>query len=153
MNQPSQAPLGEIAPPHREAGSISIELAILLPAFVALTVLAIVLGRQMIAQNSVDLAAHDAARAASLERTAATAKAAAIDAARSTLLSQRTTCRTLHITVDTTQFSRPVGEPATVTATISCEVAFADVAMPGMPGSRTVRASFASPLDRYRSRS
>ena len=142
-----------LSPPGRpDPGSISVELAILLPAFLTLIVLAVVVGRQAIAQNAIELAAHDAARAASLSRTAAAAQTSATAAARDTLARQGLACAGLTIAVDTAEFSRPVGQPASVSATVVCRVSFADIALPGVPGTRTLSASFVSPLDQYRSR-
>jgi Flp pilus assembly protein TadG len=138
---------------NRDRGSVSLELAILLPAFIYLIVLAVVLGRQVIAQGAIDLAAHDAARAASLSRTADLAQSRARDAAADTLHQQGLACANLTVTVNTTQFAQPVGTPASVTVTVVCQVSFADLAaLPGVPGNRTLSASFVSPLDEYRSR-
>ena len=47
-----------------ERGSVSVEMAILAPVFVLLIIAAIVFGRTAIAANALDVAAHDAARAA-----------------------------------------------------------------------------------------
>jgi hypothetical protein len=105
-----------------------------------LIVLAAVAGRTAIAQNAVDLAAHEAARTASLARTA-TLDAQGLDCGDS-----------LDVAVDTSGFGAELGEPATVTATVSCTVSFADLVMPGVPGGKTVVATYVSPLDRYRSR-
>lgn len=137
-----------------DRGSISVELAILLPGFVYLIILAIVTGRQVIAQGAIDLAAHDAARAASLSRSAAVAQSRATAAAQDSLAQQGLACSALSVTVNTEQFARPVGTPATVSVTIACQLSFADLsALPGVPGSRTLTASFVSPLDQYRPRS
>ncbi|GAA3387615.1 TadE family protein [Cryptosporangium minutisporangium] len=136
-----------------EQGSIAVEFAILVPAFVLLIAVAAVVGRQTVAQTAIEGAAHDAARAASISRTAAAAQARGADAARSVLDEQGLHCDPVTITVDTSQFGRPVGQAAAVTATVSCSVAFSDIAVPGMPGNRTISATFTSPLDIYRSRS
>ncbi|SHN42706.1 TadE family protein [Cryptosporangium aurantiacum] len=136
-----------------EDGSIAVEFAILVPAFVLLIAVAAVVGRQTVAQTAIEGAAHDAARAASISRTAATAQARGDEAARSVLEDHGLHCDPVTITVDTGQFARPVGQPAAVTATVSCSVAFSDIAVPGMPGNRTLSATFTSPLDVYRSRS
>jgi len=56
------------------------------------------------------------------------------------------------VVVDTSQFATPPGEPATVTATVSCTVSLSSLALPGLPGSARLQASFTSPLDIYRSR-
>jgi len=138
--------------PPADRGSVSIELAILLPGFIALTLLAVMFGRETIAQSAVDLAAHDAARAASLARTAAQAAADGEAAARSTLDARNAACDVLSVSIDTTGFAVPAGTPAQVTATVSCVVPLSDLSLPGMPGSFTMTSTFTSPLDTYRSR-
>jgi hypothetical protein len=46
-----------------------------------------------------------------------------------------------------------VGQPGQVTATVTCTVRLSDLtAVPGMPGSRTLTATFVSALDPYRAR-
>ncbi|HKT00085.1 MAG TPA: TadE/TadG family type IV pilus assembly protein [Rugosimonospora sp.] len=138
---------------RRDRGSISVELAILLPGFVYLIVLAVVTGRQVMAQGAIDLAAHDAARAASLSRTAPLAQTRARAAALDTLAQQGLACNQLTVTVNTAGFAVPVGTPASVSVTVVCHVSFADLAaLPGVPGGRTLTASFVSPLDEYRAR-
>jgi hypothetical protein len=52
------------------------------------------------------------------------------------------------VTVDTAGFAAPVGTPATVTATVRCVVNLADLAVPGVPGTRTVTATATSPSTR-----
>jgi Flp pilus assembly protein TadG len=137
----------------REDGSIAVEVAILMPAFLLLIAVAAVIGRQTVAQTAIEGAAHDAARAASISRTAPTAKAHGEEAARSVLTDQGLHCDPVTVTIDTSQFARALGQPAAVTATVSCSVAFSDIAVPGLPGNRTLSATFTSPLDIYRSRS
>ena len=135
-----------------ERGSVAVEVAILTPGLLVLIVLAVVTGRTAIAQGAIDLAAHDGARAASLSRTAAGAQTSAHAAAEQTLAQQGLACTSLSVEVDTSQFTRPVGQPAAVRVTVTCLVSFADVALPGVPGSRQLSATFTSPLDQYRTR-
>jgi Flp pilus assembly protein TadG len=137
---------------RRDDGSLSVELAILLPAFIVLILLAIAYGRDTIAQSAVDLAAHDAAREASLSRNAVDAQTAATTSAQTTLGSSSTSCAAMTVTVDTSQFAIPVGQPATVSVTVTCTVSLADLALPGMPGSHVLTSTFSSPLDVYRGR-
>jgi Flp pilus assembly protein TadG len=137
---------------RRDDGSLSVELAILLPAFILLALIAVAFGRDTIAQSSVDLAAHDAARAASLARNATDAQSAASAAAHDTLDGSSTSCSAVTVTVDTSGFAIPVGQPATVSVTITCTVPLADLALPGMPASRVLTSTFSSPLDIYRGR-
>ncbi|WP_422737746.1 TadE/TadG family type IV pilus assembly protein [Micromonospora sp. WMMD729] len=149
-----------------ERGSVSIEVAVLAPAFIALMVLAGVAGRSAVAAEAVDAAAHDAARAASISRTAADGQEQARKAAQEQLDWHGLNCDgtpTLRfsgsvggdITGFDKAYSSALGQAATVTVTVECRVSFRDLrlnAIPGMPTENRVEASFTSPLDRYRSR-
>nr|WP_281179562.1 TadE/TadG family type IV pilus assembly protein [Micromonospora rosaria] len=160
-DQPGAAGRGRV-----ERGSVSVEVAILTPAFLALLVLAGVAGRTAIAAEAIESAAHDAARAASISRDPATARAAATDAARTQLDWQRLNCAGAPALTFTgsvggqtvsfdTAFDTTAGQPSAVSVRVTCTVSFADIrlpAVPGMPTERTVTAVFTSPLDRYRSR-
>ncbi|MET8282649.1 TadE/TadG family type IV pilus assembly protein [Micromonospora sp. NPDC005174] len=149
-----------------ERGSVSIEVAVLAPAFIALMVLAGVAGRSAVAAETIDAAAHDAARAASISRTAAEARRDARNAAQQQLDWRGLSCTdTPTLTFsgsvgrETTSFDEAygsaLGQNATVTVTVACRVSFRDLrlnAVPGMPSENRIEASFTSPLDRYRSR-
>lgn len=134
-----------------EAGDASLELVILAPAVFAILALVIAAGRTSIADGAVAAAARDAARQASLARTPGAAQAAALASASAALRQDGLDCSP-HVTVSTAGFSVPVGQPATVSAAVTCTVSLSDLLVPGMPGSRTLRASFASPLDPFRGR-
>ena len=64
-----------------DEGSAAIEAAIVLPALIMLLCLAIAGGRIVISGAKIDSAAEDAAREASIHRTAAAAQSAAQSAA------------------------------------------------------------------------
>lgn len=132
-------------------GNAALELVILAPVLLGLLGLVIAAGRTTIAQGSVDAAARDAARQASISLTPAVAQGAAQASARAALQQDGLDCAPV-VVVDTSQFATPPGEPATVTATVSCTVSLSSLALPGLPGSARLRASFTSPLDIYRSR-
>ncbi|MDR7278859.1 TadE/TadG family type IV pilus assembly protein [Catenuloplanes atrovinosus] len=144
---------------RRDRGSVSVEVAILTPAFIALIVTAFVVGRTATATNAVDLAAHDAARAASIARDAASADTAARAAAEKALAQQDVTCTNSNVISYGTPnsllgaFATPVGQPASVVVTVTCVISFADLGFPGVPGDRTKQATYESVLDTYRSRS
>ncbi|WP_406077711.1 TadE/TadG family type IV pilus assembly protein [Micromonospora sp. NBC_00858] len=149
-----------------ERGSVSIEVAVLAPAFIALMVLAGVAGRSAVAAEAIDAAAHDAARAASISRNSGTARAEARAAARKQLDWHGLACtNALNPTFSGSVAGKPtsfdaafrsaVGQDATVTVEIACVVSFRDIsldAVPGMPIENRITARFTSPLDRYRSR-
>jgi TadE-like protein len=140
---------------RREAaddGNAALELVILAPVLLGLLGLVIAAGRTSIAQGSVDAAARDAARQASIALTPAAAQAAGEASARAALRHDGLDCAPA-VDIDTRQFSSvPVGQPATISATVTCIVALTDLALPGLPGTAGLRASFTSPLDLYRSR-
>ena len=141
-----------IKPGWRQRGATSIELAILTPAVIGFFVAVVIAGRVTLARQAADSAAYDAARTASLARTAATAQPSATNAALASFNSQGITCTSLSVFVNIAGFSIPVGQSATVTVTVTCVVMLSDIALPGMPGSTTLTSSFVSPLDRYRER-
>ncbi|GLW34483.1 TadE/TadG family type IV pilus assembly protein [Actinoplanes regularis] len=137
----------------RDAGSGPVELAILAPVVLSVFALVVIGGRVNLARQSMDAAAFDAARSASLERTAAEARSRGAATAAATLRAQGLTCRSTSVTVNVGGFSKPVGQPATVTATVRCTVELSDVVLPGLPGRiRLSPATFTSPLDTYRTR-
>ncbi|NUR96216.1 MAG: pilus assembly protein TadE [Kribbellaceae bacterium] len=137
-----------------ERGSVSIEVAILAPALILLIVVGIVAGRTSLAASMVADAAHDAARAASLARTASDARVVAAQTADRSLFGHGYACVNPTVTTDTSGFTRPLGQPATVTVTISCTISYADlVKLPGVPGGKVIINSFTSPLDQFRARS
>lgn len=135
-----------------ERGAYSIELAILAPAILALIGLIIVAGRTAGAHTNVDAAANNAARAASISRSAGEAHANAMAAARTTLEDRAMACPAPGITVDTSGVSSPVGQMGIVRVSITCTVQLADLGLP-FGGSRTVSAEATSVVDAYRARS
>ena len=124
----------------------------LIPALLITLGLLIVGGRIWFARTTVNEAAHTAARAASLARSAAEAAVAGRAAADQSLSTNGLRCATTAIEVNTAGFGVPVGTPATITASIDCRVAFADLLLPRIPGGVDLTARGASALDTYRSR-
>lgn len=135
-----------------ERGSAAIEAVIGVPAFLLFVGLIIFGGRTATTHQSVETAAADAARSASLERTSTSAKTQAISAATTSLSNQGIHCLDIDVTVDASQFSRTVGEAATVSVTVQCRLDLSDLSIPGVPGSRLIRATSTSPIDTWRER-
>ncbi len=135
-----------------DRGSVSLELAALAPALLLLVLVTVAAMRITLAGAQVDGAARDAARAASLARTPGSAAAVAQQSAARTLAGQQLTCSQLTVSVDPAGFAVPVGTSATVAVHVTCRVALGDVAVPGVPGSTTMTAGYAAPLDPYRAR-
>ncbi|GAA4561105.1 TadE/TadG family type IV pilus assembly protein [Planotetraspora kaengkrachanensis] len=136
---------------YSDRGSVALETAIIAPAMLAMLVMMIALGRIAIAHGAIDAASRDAARQASIARNPDSARSAALSSAQAALMREGLACSP-SVDVDTRAFSEPVGKPAAVTATVTCEIDLADIALPGMPGSKTLTSSFASPIDPFRAR-
>jgi Flp pilus assembly protein TadG len=135
-----------------DAGSATLELAILSPALLVLLAVVIAGGRIQIANGAVEQAAAAAAREASLARSGSLANAAATRQAKDSLDQQGVTCTNLRVSVDTSGFRAAPGVPATVAVDVTCTVPLSDLAIPGMPGNRQLQARTTSPLDTYRAR-
>lgn len=123
------------------------------PGLLLIVALLTVAGRVNSANAAVEQAAVDAARTASIARNSGAAQAAAVRTAQATLSGQNLQCTTTTVTVDTAAFAAPVGQPATVSATVTCPVRLSDLAVPGLPGTRTVTHTAVSSLDTFRERS
>jgi Flp pilus assembly protein TadG len=143
------------APHHKQRdqrGSATVEITMLVPALLLTLGLVVAGGRVWFARTTVNEAAHSAARAASLARSAGEAGTAGRSAGAQSLTTGGLRCASTTVRVNTAAFGVPVGTPATVTATVGCRVAFADLLLPGLPGAIDLDATGASALDTYRSR-
>ena len=129
-----------------ERGSATLELVLVTPVLLMMLIFVVFLGRLAEARNDVDRAARDAARAASIARSAEDATTAGRTAAQSTLQSGGVSCRNLDVAIDTSRFSAG----GDVAATVTCTVDLADVAALKVPGSETLTASFSEPVDVFR---
>jgi len=135
-----------------ERGSAAIEAAIGVPAFVLFVGLILFAGRTAVAHQAVESAAADAARSASIARTGPAASNDARDAAHASLANQHLACMSINVAVDTRDFNKPIGLEGTVKVTVECRLDLSDLSVPGVTGSRIVRASMTSPLDSWRER-
>jgi Flp pilus assembly protein TadG len=129
-----------------EAGSMAIELAVLTIPLVVLLLLVVALGRVSEARSSVDEAARDAARAASIARSAPVAGEQGRQAALADLAADGISCQAPTVTIDAGDL-RPGGR---VSATVSCSVSFGDLVLLRLPGSRTVSSTAVEIVDVYR---
>lgn len=130
--------------PRKDRGSASVELILIAPVLIAALLLLVVAGRQVSAGLIVQEAAHSAARAASLQRGADTARTQARAAAERELRERGVVCSPVGVAVDASGFA-PGG---TVSVEVACTVTVADLG--GIGSVRTIRANAASPVDLYR---
>ena len=135
-----------------QRGTSATELSVLAPLLMVFIGALIFAGRYSGASGGVADAATAAARAASLQRTAAAATVQARDVAGDILASQNLRCLETDVVADVAQFSRPPGMPARTEVTVRCRVDLAEL-VPGMPGSTVLTQSASSALDTYRGRS
>ncbi|MEV6445144.1 TadE/TadG family type IV pilus assembly protein [Amycolatopsis sp. NPDC051716] len=132
-----------------ERGSVTVEAVLIAPVLVMLLVfVAVVVHRGVDARLRLDDAAHQAARAASLQRTRAAATAAAETTATSALTHAGLVCR--DATVSTTTSASP---GSTVVVSVRCTVNFGQALVLGVPGSRVLSAEASEVVDTYRSHS
>jgi Flp pilus assembly protein TadG len=132
-----------------ERGSAAVEITLLTPLLVIMLLFVVFLGRVTEAQAVISDAAHQAARAASIAPTPATAAAQAQQAAATALSGRGLACQHFTVTMDLGGFT-PGG---TVRATVTCTTGLSDLALLDVPGSRTLSATFTSVIDTYRSES
>jgi Flp pilus assembly protein TadG len=135
-----------------DGGAPSTQAAQLFPVLMLVLVAVIAGGRVSNAHDAADQAARAAARIASIQRDPTVAQAASTTAATTELSAQGLRCGAVTVNVDTTGLTTPLGQPSTVTATVSCQVSLSELAFPGIPGDRTLTASFTSPVDPNRER-
>ncbi|MFJ1974092.1 TadE/TadG family type IV pilus assembly protein [Streptomyces sp. NPDC087903] len=135
-----------------DEGSAAVEAAIILPLLIMFLCLAIAGGRIVTSGSKIDSAAQDAAREASIHRTAASAQSAAQAAAAESLGDQGIACARTSVRIDTGGLSVQVGQVGTVTVTVTCTVALSDLLLPGVPGTRTLASTATSVVDQYRQR-
>lgn len=130
-----------------DAGSVSVEAAVLVPAVIFVGLLIIAGARVSSAQQAVDDAAAAAARAASIARSPAAAQMAGIQIGRERLQREGITCRETRVSVHADEIT--IGRAGQVEATVICWVPLSELAF-AVPGSRVITSTFRSPVDPYR---
>lgn len=129
-----------------DRGSAAIELTLLTPLLVLLLLFVVFGGRMARARIIVDGAASDAARAASIARTPASAEADAKEAAAASVADDDLACEAFTVAVDGRDF-RPGGA---VAVTVRCTVNLSDLAGLTVPGVKTVEHTATAPIDTFR---
>lgn len=128
-------------------GSLTVELVALTPVIFLFAMMMLVFGRVADAHQQVAEAARAGAQTAAIKPTAADA----IQGSTSTVivgqLDRTHLCANAHVVTDTSRFV-PGGY---VQVTVVCQVRLSDLAVPGIPGTTTVRATSTAPIDPYRS--
>lgn len=138
-----------MTPHSSDRGAVTSEMAVVMVVFFAgFLMLVVFAGRVGQAENDVRSAAHEAARAATLEASPAAADARARQVVESNLAASNMACAGgAAIDVDVSDFT-PGGW---VTVTVVCTADFGDVASLGVPGSRQFTGSASEVIDVFRS--
>ncbi len=129
-----------------ERGSMAVELVVLTPVLMLFALVALAFGRYEIAREQVVGAATASAQAAAVAISPGTASGAARSAAGPVIAVAGRTCTRSTVATDVSQFH---GD-GVVRVTVSCRVTLADLAVPGLPGSVTIRRTSVAPIDPYR---
>ena len=130
----------------------AVEAAVIIPGLVLLVGLVVVLARIVMAQHDLEAVAGNAARAVSMARDAAHARAVATGLVDEQLQGEGLRCEHTSVDIDAAGLRASLGSDATVSVTVECAVSMADVVLPGIPGSVTVRTHVESPVDKFRGR-
>jgi Flp pilus assembly protein TadG len=122
---------------------MAVELVLLTPLMVAFALLMVALGRYVEAQNAVEGAARDAARAASLERSTAAARTTATDVAAENLAS----VPAVRDCVTSMPGTLTPGVPIEVE--VECRVRLDGLGLLGLPGSVPASGTAVAIVDRF----
>src|SRR5579872_3576509 len=128
-----------------DSGSMTVELVVLAPVVVAFLLFTLALGRYTSAREQVAGGTSAAAEAAAVAPSLSQARAAAVAAASPALQSLHS-CRNPSIQVVAGNFA----PGAEIRVVVSCRVDYADLLVPGMPGSTTVTSVEDAVIDPYR---
>jgi Flp pilus assembly protein TadG len=126
---------------------MAVELALLTVALVVLMLFVVAVGRVSQVQGSIEEAATDAARAASIARTADVAVSEGRRVALADLAADRVACPDPEVDIDAVEL-QPGGQ---VRAVVTCQVPFGDLVLLRLPGARQISASAVEVVDVYRS--
>ena len=138
-----------------DRGSVALELVVIAPALLTLIAVIAVGARMQDAHIAVNAAAHDAARAASISRTADQARINAAAAATRALTQGGLRCQSTDVVFTpplSTAFAVQVGTASPITVRVTCIVPLSDLGVPGVPARKRITAVFTSDLDLYRAR-
>ena len=139
----------------RDAGSATVELVLAAPLLVVFLLFMVFAGRVVVAMGEVEAAARDAARAASLSRSAQAAQLDAERAAAADLFGNRlVACERIVVDVDTSEFTpRQTAAGATagiVAVNVRCQMRTSDLSSLGLRGAQLVERRATAPVDAFR---
>jgi Flp pilus assembly protein TadG len=134
-------------PGFRDEGSMTVELVLLTPTVFLIALAVLAFGRVSESDQLVVEASRAGAEAAAVQPDAASAESGAAESAVVGIFDRVHTCARASVSTDTSHFY-PGGY---VRVTVSCQLNLFDLAVPGLPSTKTVQASATAPIDPYRS--
>jgi Flp pilus assembly protein TadG len=145
---------------RREHGSAVLEVLVLVPVIFALIDIAVYAGQMRMAHSTVRAAAQEAARFASVERTTGQAHFWSYGTGGLISTSQNLSCGTpstgpggVAWTNPTDPYvTTPVGQPATITVRVTCQIPINLIGVPGTARLVTITETASTVLDTYRAR-
>ncbi|MEV6639662.1 TadE/TadG family type IV pilus assembly protein [Amycolatopsis sp. NPDC051371] len=130
-----------------ERGSVTVEAVLLTPLLVMLLVfLAVAVHRDVDARLRLDDAAHQAARAATLQRSTPAAATAAQQTAGAALAHAGVVCRDVATTMSGT-----LTPAATITVSVRCTVDLGQALLLAVPGGKVLESTASEVVDAHRS--
>lgn len=133
-----------------ERGSLSVELVVMAPGLVLLLLLVAAGGKVVEVQGHIDGAARDAARAASIARSAGQAGQWALQAARADL--RAGWCERGSVAASVTGYpvtAVPAGPGREVMVVVSCDVNMGPFSLLGFPAMKVFTSRAVAPLDEF----
>ncbi|MFG2089307.1 MULTISPECIES: TadE family protein [unclassified Spirillospora] len=128
-----------------DRGSMSLEMVLVTPLFVAFLLFLAGAGRMVDAKSQVDGAARDAVRAASIARSAPAAQRLAAETAAAGLTGTEWCSGGPIVQTDVSDW----GPGGRVGVTISCDVDLGDLSFIGLPGSKRLQGEAIAPIDTF----
>jgi hypothetical protein len=129
-----------------EAGSASVEAAVLVPVLMVFATLAIGFGRYEMFRTELIGDARAGAEAASIATSPQQSALAAVAVASPGGLRQGGMCDSSRVLTDTTHFVAG----GTVSVSVSCSVNLANLGVPGLSGVTSLTFAQVAPIDGYR---
>lgn len=127
---------------YSDRGSATVEMTLLTPLLVLMLVfVAVIVHRGVSVRLRLDAVVHQAARAASLERTSPLAESAARAVAIDALTDAGVACESFHVSTST--------HAGTITVTLACSVDLTDALLPNIQ-TTSLTATAAEPIDVWR---
>ena len=135
--------------PRRDAGSMSIEAVLIVPAFLLFLVALAAVGAVAGVRQDVHAAAVQGARVASMESSAAAGTNAGYAAVNDYLNQEETPCQSRVVEIQAAPLDLPSGQGGSVRVRVTCVVSLAQFTGIGLPGQITVEEAFTAQIDAY----